>query len=133
MRLNLQSTRKFHLVICIFGLLMTGCGAGKTIAVAYDAAFPDQPVAIDDVMVLDVMNLTTTSSEHLDGNRLLNRYELSQPRQFTCRIDENAATIRGATLFDDRHRPVANLSIEGKPTEPQPRGHYTLEVISVSL
>ena len=96
----------------------------------YDAAIPEQPVSIDDVVLLDVMNMSASETTQLAGHRLLSRYHLNQPRLFTCRVDDKATTVVEATLFDERHTKVASIDIGGKPTQSQSSGAYTLDVIS---
>lgn len=102
----------------------------RQISKVYDATFPDQPVSVDDIVILDVMSLPAATTVHLDGHRVMNRYDLTPNRAFTCRIDDGAQTVLGAELLDADKRSVAKIAVSGEKTAEQKSGRYFLEIIS---
>ena len=117
---------------CMLGLVAVvwGCGPMRQITKVYDATFPEQPVSIDDIVILDVMALPAATTVHLDGHRVMNRYDLTPNRAFTCRIDEGAQAVLGAELFDASNRSIAKIAVTGEKTAVQTPGRYFLEIIS---
>ena len=122
--------RSGALVAVVAGMALYGCSAMHQVARLADAAFPEQPSNVDDVQILDVMNKAVDSTQHIDGQRILCRYQINQPREFTCRVDADAKSIVSARLFSSGFSLKANIDLAGKRTPTQAAGSYILEVVS---